>query len=109
MARFEDHDIVNLLDHIYATDDEELDCARLQALLPVVVEIDPCNGDLPRRFADVCAHLEQCPDCREEYRALREVIELHARGDLPPVEQLLAQLEPESEPEVIESQPVPVS
>ena len=92
--------LLHWLKQIYATQDNEIDCKRLQALLPAFVDFEVSGGNLPaERLAPVRAHLAQCPDCAEEYRGLRAVAQLEAKGQLPDAEETLAQFELEAAPD----------
>ena len=95
------------LAHIYETNPSEIDCSRLQVLLPIYVEhefdraLRPFSDD---QLTAVRIHLDHCPDCREEYEGLREVLALAAEGQLPEPGDLLTHFEDEIKPE----QPEPV-
>jgi anti-sigma factor RsiW len=85
------------LEQIYNTSEAEIDCERLQAILPAFVDFEIGGGNLPaERLALVRAHLAHCPDCADEYEGLRTVARLEAQGRLPQVEESLAQFEAES-------------
>lgn len=85
------------LEQIYQTREAEIDCERLQALLPAVVDFEIGGENLPaERLAQVRAHLAHCPDCADEYEGLRTVARLEAQGRLPQVEESLAQFEAEA-------------
>jgi len=84
------------LEQIYNTDEAEIDCERLQAILPAFVDFEIGGGNLPaERLALVRTHLAHCPDCADEYEGLRSVAQLEAEGRLPQVEESLAQFEAE--------------
>ncbi len=84
------------LEQIYRTDEAEIDCERLQAILPVFVDFEVGGGNLSaERLAPVRVHLAHCPDCTDEYEGLRSVALLEAEGCLPQVEESLAQFEAE--------------
>jgi hypothetical protein len=93
------------LGQIYGTTETELDCEQFQAILPAYVEHELAGSAPEERFAGVGPHLNQCPDCAEEYQGLRAVLELEAQGRLPRAEELLAQFE---EPERAHDEGVPV-
>ena len=85
---------LNWLEQIYTTKDAEIDCDRLQALLPAHVDFEINGENLPdEQLAGVRTHLAQCPDCAEEYEALRTVALLEAEGGLPDPEESLARFE----------------
>lgn len=83
------------LDQIYSTTTTEIDCDQLQSLLPAYVDYDVAGDDPGGHVPQVKAHLAQCPDCAEDYKALRAVAELEAQGSLPHAEDSLAQFEAE--------------
>ena len=84
------------LEQLYATKENEIDCDRLQALLPAHVDFEINGENLPdKQLALVRAHLAQCPDCNEDYQALRAVALLEVDGDLPEAHGTLNQFEAE--------------
>ena len=88
------------LHRIYSTGEAEIDCDRLHEILPAYVDDDIAGHDLAALFPQAQIHLQQCPDCAEEYRSLREVARLEAQGRLPQAEETLAQFRTESSGEV---------
>ena len=95
-----DHErFVQWLDQIYATTEAEIDCKRLQILLPAYVELEIAGSNPGAHLPQVSAHLVQCPDCAEECEGLRTVAGLEARGRLPQVKESLAQFKAEPAPE----------
>ncbi len=87
------------IERVYRTGENELDCQALQDLLPRYIEVEIAGGDAAGQFPGARAHLDQCPDCAEEYAGLRQVAKLEARGGLPEAEDLLAQFPEEPQPE----------
>jgi hypothetical protein len=88
--------ILRWLEQVYATSEAEIDCARLQELLPAYVELAIADGDgaeWAERVAQVQAHLAQCPDCAEEYEGLRAVAALESQGRLPTADESLQKFE----------------
>ncbi len=85
---------------VYRTSDNELDCEALQALLPRYIDAEIAGGDAAKQFPEAKAHLDQCPDCAEEYAGLRQIAKLEARGSLPEAEDLFAQFPEEPQPEI---------
>jgi hypothetical protein len=81
------------LTQIYATAETEIACEQTQTLLARYVEAELADADLDERLADVRDHLTHCPDCHDEYAALRLAAELEACGGLPTVDEMMAQLE----------------
>lgn len=84
------------LEQIYNTSETEIDCERLQAVLPAFVDFEIGGGNLSaERVVSVHAHLAQCPDCADEYKGLCTAARLEAEGHLPEIEESLAQFESE--------------
>jgi hypothetical protein len=82
-----------LLAHVYGTDGTEIDCEEFQVLLPAYVEseLNLAPQSLPADAEKaIHTHLDHCPDCRDEYEGLREVLLLESDGDLPAVEESLS-------------------
>ena len=101
--------LVQSVERIYATAADELDCERLQALLPAYVDLEVGGTAPAKRFPAVHHHLKQCSDCAEEYAGLKQVVKLEAHGDLPETEEMLKGFEPApvSEPESVTPQSTP--
>ena len=77
-----------LLRLVARTEDEELSCTACFELLPLYVDLE-----VSRQYPDVRlplfrGHLEQCPVCREEYEAVRELARLEAEGRSPSIDDL---------------------
>ncbi len=85
--------LVQWLERTYATTETELDCDQLQALLPAYVDLEIAGAHPADRFPLVPAHCAQCPDCAEEYQALRQVARLDAQHRLPEIDESLSQFE----------------
>jgi hypothetical protein len=90
--------LVQSVQRIYATNENEIDCERLQELLPIYVEVELSGADPNKQFPAVHSHLVQCSDCAEEYKGLRQVVKLAVRGELPKAEESLAQFQEEKVP-----------
>ncbi len=90
--------LVQSVQRIYATNENEIDCERLQELLPIYVEMEISGADPDKQFPAVHSHLVQCSGCAEEYQGLRQVVKLNARGGLPEAETSLSQFEEEKVP-----------
>ncbi len=85
--------LVQWLERTYATADSEMGCDQLQEILPILVDLEIAGDDPADRFPLAMAHFAQCPDCVEEYQALRNVARLEAQHRLPQVEESLAPFE----------------
>ncbi len=64
-----------LLHIVEQTDEVELSCDEVFALLDQYVEMEQQGEDVSRLLPLVERHLERCRDCREEYEALKRVIQ----------------------------------
>jgi hypothetical protein len=92
--------LLKWLDQILSTNEAEIDCDELQAVLPEYVELQLAGGNgaaLNDRLTAVRAHLAHCADCAEEYQGLQAVVDLERKGGrLPTVDESLDQFEPTS-------------
>lgn len=91
------------LARIYATTESELDCDQAQPMLPLLADFEVAKGEPAAHFAPTVAHLVQCPDCAEEYRALLQIATLEAQHRLPSIEASLEQFE--AQPTLEEGEP----
>jgi len=64
-----------LIEQIALTQERELDCGEVFAILDQYTEAIIAGGDVLEQFALVIQHLELCPDCLEEYQALLAVLQ----------------------------------
>lgn len=64
-----------LLLQIARTQERELDCGEVFAVLDEYTEAIVAGRDVEEQFALVIQHLELCPDCLEEYEALLSVLQ----------------------------------
>jgi hypothetical protein len=80
------------LTQVYATAETEIACEQAQTLLAAYVEAELADTNLEECLARVRDHLTHCPDCQDEYTALRLVAELEAREALPAAAEIMAQL-----------------
>jgi hypothetical protein len=108
-ATVTDERLSRWLAEIYDTNGFEIDCNHFQASLPAYVEREVerdfdlayralTNDPLVAAVARIQDHLAHCPDCMEEYQALREVVTLELDGGLPEADEILATLVEEDEP-----------
>ncbi len=63
-----------LLMQIARTQERELDCGEVFAVIDEYAEAIVAGTDTQEQFALVVQHLELCPDCLEEYQALLTVL-----------------------------------
>lgn len=64
-----------LLVQIARTQQRELDCGEVFAVIDQYAEAIVAGKDGTEQFALVVQHLELCPDCLEEYEALLTVLQ----------------------------------
>ena len=67
-----------LLHMVENTDEVEIGCDEVYELLDQYVEMEQRGEDVTSLLPLVERHLEKCRDCREEYEALKQVIETAA-------------------------------
>ncbi len=53
------------------TEDEEINCEECLDRVAAFIELRIANQPLPDALRAVEQHLDSCPECAEEYRALR--------------------------------------
>lgn len=85
--------ISNLINRIYKSKDTEIDCLELQDYLPTYVDLEIEDPSKTGQYPQVSAHLEQCPDCADEYESLLQVASLEAQNAVPDAETLLDHIE----------------
>ncbi len=64
-----------LMGMIARTQQRELDCGEVFAVLDQYTEAIVAGEDVSAQFALVIHHLDICPDCLEEYEALLSVLQ----------------------------------
>jgi hypothetical protein len=69
------------LRNIYETQDLEISCAECFDLISRFVELEISGRDVAAEMPQVKQHLSQCRACREEYEALRDLVDLDDQGD----------------------------
>ena len=79
----EDRALRRLLRLIELTAETEIDCTMCLERVPVYVDRELAGADVAREMADLHRHLAICGDCREEYEALRDLVQLDAGSGLP--------------------------
>jgi hypothetical protein len=66
----------NVLEMIAHTQEREIGCDEVHALIDQFAEMK-MRGEDPTRFMSfIQQHLDMCPDCREEYEALLEALRI---------------------------------
>lgn len=86
-----------LIERIYETADEEIDCDQARDLLAAYVDAQLADKTVDSRFDELRLHLDQCPDCSELYESLLQVSQMYISGELPLAGELLAALAPDNE------------
>ena len=111
----DDKKFAHWISQIYETSETEIDCTRLQELLPAYVESKIASEESNTQHSPINAHLLQCTDCTEDYEALYQVTKLETEGPLPQIEESLARFDklPQSDqphaPEVLPPDHAPTS
>ncbi len=70
-----ENDVRKFLVQIARTQQRELDCGEVFAVIDQYTEAIVAGKDVTEQFALVVHHLELCPDCLEEYEALLAVLQ----------------------------------
>ncbi len=78
----------NWLQAIYHTQDKEISCTECFDLVSGYVELELSSGNPEARMPQMKQHLDQCPTCREEYEALRDLRRLEENGKMPSTDDL---------------------
>jgi predicted component of type VI protein secretion system len=68
-----------LLRSVSMTEEQELSCDDVYALMDQFAEMVKRGEDASHLMPMVQKHLNMCPDCREEYEALLKMMEDHPR------------------------------
>jgi hypothetical protein len=58
------------LSDIASTEEEEVDCEALEAILETVVAIAESGQDIRVILPDIAVHMDHCPECSECYETL---------------------------------------
>ena len=80
------------LQTIVTTEDEELDCEEVMAVIARYVDLETDGGCSNESEAGVPLHLSHCAHCAEMYQTLRALASLEAKGCLPPMDELWSDL-----------------
>lgn len=62
--------ITEWLATVATTEDEEIDCDALGAVIEKVVEAAAGGADVRVVLPEISLHLDHCPDCRDWYETL---------------------------------------
>jgi hypothetical protein len=76
------------LKNIYETQDEEISCTECFDRVSRFIELETSGRDAAAELPQVKQHLDQCRACRDEYEALRDLVNLENQGDAPSVDDL---------------------
>src|SRR3990172_8571421 len=60
---------------VFETDEVEISCNEVFEMLDRYVELEARGEDVAHLFPPLMKHLERCKDCREEYEALRRIMQ----------------------------------
>ncbi len=66
-----------LLRMLALTEERELTCEEVNQLVDYYMELEQAGENVQHLFPGVAQHLRICPECAEEYDALRRVIGLN--------------------------------
>jgi hypothetical protein len=83
-------DFVRWIRQIFQTEDAEIDCARLQDLLPIIVDAEVSGIIMNGEDRQLRLHLSHCPDCNDVYETVRRLASLTDNDRLPEAGELLA-------------------
>ncbi len=81
-----------ILDKIYNTQDEEIDCGELYDAVARFVDMEISGADAAAILPLVHQHLGECPPCYDLYDALHAIAELEAEGRLDEIPLTIAAL-----------------
>lgn len=81
-AEHHDPAMSTLLRAIAMTEEQELSCDDVYALMDQFAEMVQHGEDASRLMPMVQKHLKMCPDCREEYEALLQMMETPAQKEV---------------------------
>jgi hypothetical protein len=70
MGRLTSKEVRDLLEAVRATRDVEIGCDDCLVQISRYCETELAGQEVPEALRLVREHLEACPECREEYRAL---------------------------------------
>jgi hypothetical protein len=73
--------VAHLLEGIVRTDEIELTCDEVLALMDQFAEMQLRGEDAAQILPLVQRHLEMCADCHEEYEALLRILRASPNGD----------------------------
>ena len=73
-AQLDSIPVAKLLQMVESTEEVELSCDEVFALLDQYAELQARGADAASLLPLVTKHLERCGDCREEYEALLRIL-----------------------------------
>jgi hypothetical protein len=76
------------LQNVYKTQEEEISCSECFDQVAHFVEVELSGVDAVAQMPKVRHHLDQCPACRTEYEAIRDLQRLENEGKFPSVDDL---------------------
>lgn len=74
------------LRNIYRTQEEEISCTECFDLVSHYVDVEISGRDVATELPQMKQHLRQCRACREEYEALRDLVQLEESDDAPSID-----------------------
>ncbi len=81
LGRASDPAMQMLLRSVSMTDEQELSCDEVYAILDQFAEMIKQGEDASELMPMVQKHLNMCPDCREEYETLLKMMETPTRDE----------------------------
>lgn len=67
-------EVERLLFSVATTREDEIDCDGCLAGMAEFAELELVGAEVPDALDRIQAHLDSCPECAEEYRALLEAV-----------------------------------
>jgi hypothetical protein len=77
-----------LIKDIFATRNDEIQCREAEGLIARCADALLSEGKVKRRYPQLWHHLQFCPNCAEEYRAVIALARAEAEGHLPQTESI---------------------
>lgn len=64
---------------VFTTEPDAIGCEECFGRVAEYAEMQLANRPIPEALQAIARHLEQCPCCRDEYRALLEALERYEK------------------------------
>ena len=76
------------LKNIYRTQEEEISCTECFDQVSHYVDLEVGGREVSTEMPELKQHLQQCRACREEYEALRDLVQLEESDSAPSIDDL---------------------